>query len=381
LGETSEVFILDKWQVIRAPRWLFDLLVDMSNNKKIFITGGSGFIGYYLQQCVDRETTIYSLAEPEFRHSASYVKGDVRDPEAQTKVLNGHDIVFHLAAKHEDFGISRSEYMDTNEGGAKALVQAADKVGIKGIVFFSSVGVYGDRKSEISRLRKATPCQGGRRSEVRGQRSEIRGQRSEITTEDTPLEPTNPYGESKLAAERVFLNWANKRPDRCLIIIRPTVVFGPRNRANMYNLIDQIAKGRYINIGNGSNIKSVAYVENLVEASLFLLNKLSTGAHIYNYADYPHFTTGELTRIIFDALGKRPSRLKIPLSAALLIGQPFDLAIRLTGKNLPISTARIKKFCTTTHHKADKILREGFRPRFTIEEGLHKMVKWYISLR
>jgi len=59
----------------------------------------------------------------------------------------------------------------------------------------------------------------------------------------------------------------------------------------------------------------------------------------------------------------------------------YNLAIRLTGKNLPISTARIKKFCTTTHHKADKILREGFRPRFTIEEGLHKMVKWYISLR
>ncbi len=329
---------------------LFDLLVDMGNNKKIFITGGSGFIGYYLQQSVDRETTIYDLAEPEFRHSASYVKGDVCDAEALTKVLNGHDIVFHLAAKHEDFGISRSEYMDTNEGGAKALVQAAEgKVGIKGIVFFSSVAVYGDR--------------------------------DEPTTEDTPLEPTNPYGESKLVAERVFLDWANKRPDRCLIIIRPTVVFGPRNRANMYNLIGQIAKGRYINIGNGSNIKSVAYVENLVEASLFLVNKLSHGVHIYNYADSPHLTTRELTRIIFDALGKRRPRLKIPLSLALLIGQPFDWAIRLTGKNLPISTARIKKFCTTTYHKADKILREGFRPRFTIEEGLHKMVKWYISLR
>ena len=282
-----------------------------------------------------------------FKHSASYVKGDVCDREALTKALNGHDIVFHLAAKHHDFGISRSEYMATNEGGAKALVQAADKVGVKGIVFFSSVAVYGDR--------------------------------DEPTTEDTPLEPSNPYGESKLAAERVFLDWANERSDRCLIIIRPTVVFGPRNRANMYNLIDQIAKGRYINIGNGSNIKSVAYVENLVEAILFLLNKLSTGVHIYNYADSPHLTTREITWIIFDALGKRQPRLKIPLSLALLIGQPFDWAIRLTGKNLPISTARIRKFCTTTHHKADKILKEGFRPRFTIEEGLRKMVGWYID--
>ena len=288
------------------------------------------------------------MAETKFKHSASYVKGDVRDREALAKTLNGHDIVFHLAAKHHDFGISRSEYMDTNEGGAKALVQAVRDTGVKRLVFLSSVDVYGDR--------------------------------DEPTTEETPLEPTNPYGESKLAAERVFLNWANESPDRSLIIIRPTVVFGPHNRANMYNLIDQIAKGRYINIGNGSNIKSVAYVENLVEAILFLLNKLSTGVHIYNYADSPHLTTREITWIIFDALGKRQPRLKIPLSLALLIGQPFDWAIRLTGKNLPISTARIKKFCTTTHHKADKILKEGFKPRFSIEEGLHKMVGWYLSL-
>ena len=96
----------------------------MGNNKKIFITGGSGFIGYYLQQSVDRETTIYDLAEPEFRHSASYVKGDVCDAEALTKVLNGHDIVFHLAARHEDFGISRSEYMKAAIAHRKAAEDA-----------------------------------------------------------------------------------------------------------------------------------------------------------------------------------------------------------------------------------------------------------------
>jgi len=233
------------------------------------------------------------------------------------------------------------------------------------------------RRSEVGGQR--TEAGKRQRSEDRDQRAEIKGQRSEITTEDTPLEPTNPYGESKLAAERVFLNWAKEHSDRNLIIIRPTVVFGPHNRANMYNLIDQIAKGRYINIGNGSNIKSVAYVKNLVEATLFLVNKLSTGVHIYNYADSPHLTTGELTKLIFTALGKHPPRFKVPLPVALLLGQPFDWAIHLTGKNLPISTARIKKFCTTTHHKADKIFKEGFNPKFTIEEGLHKMIKWYLT--
>ena len=111
----------------------------MDNNRKIFITGGSGFIGYYLQQYIDKETTIYGLVEPEFTYSASYVKGDVRDADVLTKALNRHDIVFHLAAKHHDFGINRSEYMATNEGGAKALVEAARDTGVKKIVFLSSV--------------------------------------------------------------------------------------------------------------------------------------------------------------------------------------------------------------------------------------------------
>ncbi len=114
-----------------------DLLVDMDDSKKIFITGGSGFIGYYLQQYIDKETTIYGLVEPEFTYSTSYVKGDVRDADVLTKALNGHDIVFHLAARHHDFGISRSEYMNTNEGGAKALVQAAHDTGVKKLVFLS----------------------------------------------------------------------------------------------------------------------------------------------------------------------------------------------------------------------------------------------------
>jgi len=197
-----------------------------------------GFIGYSFQQYINGETTIYDLEEPFYKYPARYVQEDVRDAEELAKALNGHEIILHLAARHQDFGISRFEYMNANEGGARAVVQAASKVGIERIIFFSSVGVYGDR--EI----------GGQRSEVRGRESEVRGQMSEITTENTPLEPTNPYGESKLAAERVFLNWAKEHSDRSLIIIRPTVVFGPHNRANMYNLIDQIAKGRYINIGN-----------------------------------------------------------------------------------------------------------------------------------
>jgi len=47
----------------------------MNNSIKIFITGGSGFIGYYFQQYINGETTIFDLEEPGFSHSANYIKG------------------------------------------------------------------------------------------------------------------------------------------------------------------------------------------------------------------------------------------------------------------------------------------------------------------
>ena len=108
--------------------------------------------------------------------------------------------------------------MTKGDGGLRSEVRGQRSVGRRS-------GAGGQRTEDRSRRSKDR----GQGPEVRGRRAEVRGQRSEITTEETLFEPTNPYGESKLAAERVFLNWAKERSDRNLIIIRPTVVFGPHN--------------------------------------------------------------------------------------------------------------------------------------------------------
>jgi len=92
-------------------------------------------------------------------------------------------------------------------------------------------------------------------------------------------------------------NWAKEAENRKLIIIRPTVVIGPYNYANMFKLIKQIDKGLYAHIGKGNNIKSLAYVENIAEASKFILENVNTNISIYNYADEPQLTTRQITNI------------------------------------------------------------------------------------
>jgi hypothetical protein len=60
-----------------------------------------------------------------------------------------------------------------------------------------------------------------------------------------------------------------------------------------------------------------------------------------------------------------------------MMGIPFDILIKLTGKNFPISSSRIKKLGTQTYHSAEKIFRAGFKPPYSTIDGLKKMVEWY----
>jgi nucleoside-diphosphate-sugar epimerase len=314
---------------------------------KILLTGGSGFIGSHFHDYLAHEALInLDLEAPTFHHRATFIKGDIRketDVELACK-SNDVDTIISLAAKHHDFGIGHDEYFDTNEDGTAVICEVAARHSIKKIIFFSSVAVYGT-------------CE-------------------QISNEQTQPQPDNAYGASKLAGEKVLEQWAKEDLSRSVVIIRPALVFGSNNVANMHNLIRQIDSGLYFHLGKADNIKSIAYVENVIEAVLFLKEKISPGIHIYNYADEPQLTTRQISEVIAQALDKK-ILLTVPKSLGIMLGLPFDLLIKITGKNLPVSTARIKKLATQTQHSAKKIFSEGFKPSYTTIDGLCNMVDWY----
>jgi nucleoside-diphosphate-sugar epimerase len=314
---------------------------------KILITGGSGFIGGHFHRHVPSEQLInLDLAKPVYASHATFIQGDIRVESDIRKAMSGRKIktILSLAAKHHDFGIGHDEYFDTNEEGTQALCNVATEFGIQEIIFFSSVAVYGIRE--------------------------------EISTEDMVPIPDSPYGASKLAGEKVLEKWASGDPSRKVLIIRPTLVFGPNNMANMRNLIRQIDSGLYFHLGNAKVVKSIAYVENLVKATLYLKEGMKPGVSIFNYADEPQLTTREISNIIASELNKKV-KLTIPKTIGVMMGIPFDILIKLTGKNFPISSSRIKKLGTQTYHSAEKIFRAGFKPSYSTIDGLKKMVEWY----
>jgi GlcNAc-P-P-Und epimerase len=193
--------------------------------------------------------------------------------------------------------------------------------------------------------------------------------------ETAPLQPFNDYGRTKLKAEQVLRDWAERAPERSLTIVRPTVVFGPGNRGNVYNLLGQIARGRAIVIGDGRNRKSLAYVENVAD---FLVYALSFGpaVHVYNYADKPDPDMNQLVTLAGQTLGIGRTRpLRLPYGLGLCAGLTCDLMARLSGRRLPISAARVRKYAANTQLANARCLATGFTPRHGLHDALVALIR------
>lgn len=311
---------------------------------KVLVVGGSGFIGSrLLTALVERGHSVtnfdrnQSTVLPE-----RTIIGDVRSADELAAAGADHDAVINLAAEHRDDVHPLSLYEEVNVDGARALVAAAEKAGITRIVFTSTVAIYGLDKNDAA--------------------------------EDSEPEPFNEYGRTKLAAEQILRAWAAAAADRSLVIVRPSVVFGEGNRGNVYNLAKQVASGRFIMVGDGSNRKSMSYVGNIVE---FLADSLDApaGQLTSNFADKPDLSTAELITVLKGAMHiAKPSRLRLPLGVGLAAGHVFDLAAKVSGRTFPISAIRIRKFAADTTVNTDRLLSSGYTPRYTLGEALERTI-------
>jgi nucleoside-diphosphate-sugar epimerase len=263
---------------------------------------------------------------------------DIRDAETLRETITG-DVVVNLAAVHSDDVRDNSEYQRTNVNGSENVALVCREKGIHKIVFTSTVAVYGF-------------AQPG-------------------TDESGVINPFNEYGRTKFEAEEKLRNW-QKQGDNSLIIVRPTVIFGAGNRGNVFNLLRQIASGKFLMIGKGTNKKSMAYIGNVVA---FLETCIATDKKygLYNYIDTPDFTMNELVSLVRAKLkGKHEVGLRLPYWLGIVLGFTADLVAKISGKNLPISSIRVKKFVSSTEFKSAKDSLDNFRAPFLLSDGVNQ---------
>lgn len=312
---------------------------------KIAVIGGSGFVGSRLIERIKNSHNVTNIDKQQspFFSEITHI-ADVRNVEVMKKELNGFDLVVLLAAEHRDDVTPVSLYYDVNVGGMKNVLEAMDYNGIKRIVFTSSVAIYG--------LNKNNP------------------------NEQHPADPFNHYGKTKWEAEGLLRAWAEKSPDVNVNILRPTVIFGERNRGNVYNLLKQISSGKFLMIGSGNNVKSMAYVGNIVAFISFLIENKTTGYNVFNYIDKPDMTMNQLVELVSSTLDKHIPKTHFPYWLGMAGGYCFDLLAFITRKKLTISSVRVKKFCAVTQFDSSKAMNSGFKAPYTIQEGLARTIKY-----
>lgn len=311
----------------------------------IAVIGGAGFVGTRLcglLRDMGRPFVIFDKRSSESFPSESVI-ADVRDLNRLQEILPADSIWVNLAAEHRDDVSPKSLYDEVNVEGAKNVCRVAAGKGIERIVFTSSVACYGN----------ASPGTG----------------------EDGVIAPFNDYGRTKFLAEEVFRAWQLEKPsNRTLAIVRPTVIFGEQNRGNVYNLLRQIASGRFVMVGDGSNTKSMAYVGNV---AAFLAEMLSPrhGNVLANYVDEPALDMNQLVSLVRAELGWDPKiPFRLPVVTGLVAGYMADLLAAVTRRKFPVSAIRVRKFVSNSHF-VSQATALGFTPPHTMVEALRKTIR------
>ena len=305
----------------------------------IVLIGGSGFIGSYIASKLQAEKKNFIILDIKqsklFSERTKIV--DILDRQKLESYIPYDSIIINLAAVHRD-NANVDDYYLVNVRGSKNICEIALKKNCKNIFFLSSVAVYG----------KAPP----------------------FADEQTIQKPYNHYGKSKQQAEKIYLDWNMKDETNSLTIIRPTAVFGKGNRGNIFNLISQIRKGPFYMIGNGKNIKSIAYVENLVDFIFYLLN-YNKKYKVHNYVDGPQMSLGELISFIRKQLNIKTSLKYLPYSFAIVAGVFFDIISKILNKKFKISKIRIEKFTLESSYSANLT---GYTPCYDLKDALKKTI-------
>jgi UDP-glucose 4-epimerase len=320
--------------------------------ERVLITGASGFVGFHLiEAALKKELEVYAAVRPssQIAHLKSlpihYTALDFTNVKALKAELleKKYDYIIHAAGAIK--AANYEEYVTVNATYAKNLALAVGEANlpIKKFVFMSSLAAIG-------------PSRTGRA----------------ITENDEP-NPLTSYGKSKLVAE----SYLSEFTDLPLISLRPTAVYGPRER-DIFIMINIINKGLEPYIGRVPQKLSFIYVKDLAAISI---NALSSTINNRSYivADGRSYDRYELGDIVKKILKKNTLKIHLPLPVVKAIAVFQERAGAIRGKSPILSREKLNELialdwsCNIDQLKHDL----GFAPRYTLENGMDETLQWY----
>jgi len=319
------------------------------------VTGGNGFLGSHLVEallargydvhCLVRRTSdlrwLRGMPRPK---RAGLVYGDVTCESGLRDAVAGKEYVYHAAGVIK----ARSEWAfdRVNFGGTAKLLRACWKhnAGLKKFVLISSQSAGGP-----SRERRA------------------------VNEEDEPR-PVSRYGRSKLRAEEEAKKYMGRLP---VTVVRPPVIFGPRDRG-MYPFFRMLKKGIVVLV-RGERRANFLYVKDAVEGIVLAAEKEKAAGETYYIAGESGYTWREFAETAAQVMRRRVVVVSVPGMAVRALGAANSVGTALTGRARMLDWQKaheiLQPYWLCDISKAKREL--GYRPRYSLEEGLAETIEWY----
>ena len=317
---------------------------------RALVTGATGFIGSHLVdallargwrvRCVvrSRERARSLAALP-----VELVDGDLLDEDRLAEAMAGADYVFHVAGLTK--GTDEGAFQRINTEGTARVLRACARAcrRVKRVVVVSSLAAAGPAFDGVP------------------------------LTEKAPCLPISAYGRSKLGAEQVTECWMADLP---CTIIRPPVVYGPRDTDNLL-FFRALAMGIQPSFSARQAV-SLVHVRDLVEGlCLAATNPVAEGKTYFISGESADLD--EIMRLIAKALGKKPLRIRLPLSMLGLAAAAAESLAKMLAATTVLSRQKVLELAQPAWLCSAQRAREelGFQPRVTLAEGVAQTARWY----
>lgn len=270
-----------------------------------------------------------------------YVPCDVRQPIDSTALPQQADLIVNLAAVHREPGHKPHEYYATNLPGAEHVCAYAAAAECRQMVFTSSIAPYGPS--------------------------------DDVRNEDSLPVPETAYGGSKLVAEKIHAAWQQGDPGRRLVVLRPGVVFGPGEHANVARLVRSLARGYFLYMGNRDTRKAGVYVKEFCHVLQFAIeHQEQTGEPmlLWNVSMDPPPQLRDFVHAICNVTGYKHPRISLPRKLLIAGAYPIAAISQAVGLRQPINPVRVRKLSQPTHIEPYRLRSTGYRFRYTLEQAM-----------
>ena len=328
----------------------------MFNNQSrwVLVTGATGSVGPKLVNRLCEKgyrVRTLSIDEPEtdlFPDNVEVQVGDVTDMATVKTAVGGISVIFHLAALLHITNPSKlqeKEYTRINVIGTKTLIEAAIQAGVKRLVFFSTISVYG-------------PSNG------------------RTITESTSPRPDTIYSQTKLSAERVVLNAISKEGQPLGVVLRLGAVYGARVKGNYKRLVHSLASNRFIPIGKGKNRRTLIYDKDVALAAILAARHPEAAGKIYNVTDGQFHSVKEIIKAICRGLERKSPKFFLPIRPVKMAANLADGISGLMRISSPGLKDALSKYCEDIAVDGSLITRElGYRPEYNLLEGWKETIQ------